>query len=121
MRKGDIYYLDLDNITSGYLQAGKRPVVIVQNNKGNEHSPTTIVCPLTTQKKKPMPTHVFIGREGGLTQNSTVTCEQIFTVNKSELLTYVGTITNPLTLHRLDIGLLISLGLSEGVYYGKGN
>jgi mRNA-degrading endonuclease toxin of MazEF toxin-antitoxin module len=121
MRKGDIYYIDLDNRTSGYLQAGKRPVVIVQNNKGNEYSPTTIVCPLTTQKKKPMPTHVFIGREGGLTQNSTVTCEQIFTVNKSELLTYVGTITNPLTLHRLDIGLLISLGLSEGVYYGKGN
>ena len=115
MKRGDIYILDiLEPI--GFIQAGKRPVVIIQNDKGNLFAPTTIVCSITSAKKKPMPTHVEIFKSGGLDKNSTILCEQIFTVDKANLTKYVGTITNPNILHRLNQCVKVSLGLEGGIY-----
>ena len=64
-RRGQIYYANLDPIV-GHEQAGRRPVLIVQNNTGNLFSPTTIVAALTTAlPPKPYPTEVRItGRTG---------------------------------------------------------
>lgn len=112
MIRGDIYMIDLSS-QPGSVQKGLRPVVIVQNNIGNHFSPTTIVCCITSKKrnKSYLPTHCFIGTNGGLIRNSTVLCEQIFTVNKSDLKFYIGTITNQGILSRLDKCVGMSLGL----------
>ena len=43
IRKGNIYYANLDPVI-GSEQDGKRPVVVVQNNVANKHSPTIIIA-----------------------------------------------------------------------------
>ena len=115
MKRGDIY-LTFER-GEGSVQTGLRPVIVVQNNIGNHFSPTTIVCSITTAKKPPIPTHLFIGKSGGLSKNSTVLCEQIKTIDKKSLITYVGSITDKDTLKELDKRILISLGLIKGVDY----
>ena len=83
MKRGDIYRADLDPVI-GSEQGGIRPVVIVQNDKGNRHSPTVIVAAITTSRKKPaLPLHVPITPgESGLSQPSVVLCEQLRTLEK---------------------------------------
>ena len=112
MKRGEIYILEtLDN--KGNIQAGKRPVIVVQNDVGNAHSLTTIVCCITSKTKKGLPMHLEIGKVGGLKLDSTILCEQILTVNKCDLRQYVGAVTNTDTLKRLDRCLSLSLGISK--------
>ena len=59
MRRGEIYHADL-NPVFGSEQGGYRPVLIIQNNRGNQHSPTVIVAAITSQPKTKLPTHVPI-------------------------------------------------------------
>lgn len=74
LRRGDIYYADLGGFEQsvGSEQTGKRPVLIIQNDKGNIHSPTTIVAILTTKIKRHLPTHVVIRDFVGLSRTSAV-------------------------------------------------
>ena len=51
IKRGEIYYANLCPIV-GSEQGGIRPVVILQNNKGNLHSRTTIVAAITSKKQK---------------------------------------------------------------------
>lgn len=111
MKRGDIYFMFEQG--RGSVQTGYRPVIIVQNDIGNQNSPTTIVCSITAAKKKNLPTHVNIGRSGGLYHNSTILCEQIQTVSKYDLKTYVGCITDPHILRKLEHSILISLGIKD--------
>jgi mRNA interferase MazF len=114
MKRGDIYFIK--EIGQGSVQAGEHPVIIVQNDVGNRHSPTTIVCSITSKEKPPLPTHIYIGNNGNLRKPSTILCEQIKTINKDDLEDYVGSITNQDTLKKLDKGILISLGLIKDFY-----
>ena len=108
IRRGEIYYIDLSP-SQGSEQGGLRPCVIVQNNRGNEHSPTTIVVPLTTKSKKLLPTHKVV-REG--TKNSIALCEQVRTVDKSRISGRAISKCSPHTMEQIDLALKISLGLS---------
>ena len=58
IKKGDIYYAMLDPVI-GSEQDGKRPVVVIQNNLANKHSPTVIVAPITTVIKKDLFTYTY--------------------------------------------------------------
>lgn len=78
--RGQVYMCDLGE-TKGNVQGGTRPVVIVQNNYGNEYSPTLIVAPITSKPKNTQPTHLTIE----LHTKSTILTEQIMTVPKSSL------------------------------------
>jgi mRNA-degrading endonuclease toxin of MazEF toxin-antitoxin module len=109
MKRGDIYFLNEQG--SGSVQTGKRPVIVVQNDIGNTYSPTTIVCSITSAKKPKIPTHLFIGKQGGLIKPSTILCEQIKTVDKTALEDYIGSITDQRTLQKLNTRILISLGV----------
>lgn len=121
MKRGDIYLCDLGQAT-GHVQSGFRPVIVVQNDKGNQFSPTTIICGITSSPKKAnQPTHCFISTNGGLPKPSTVLCEQIFTINKNDLKHYLGTVSNPYTLRKLDTCIQISLGLIEESNYEQRN
>ena len=92
-RRNEIYLANLP-ATSTSVQYGKRPVFIVQNNTGNTYSPTTIVVPMTSRIKPPMPTHVVLTSENGLNQSSTLLCEQIMTVATELLVKKLGEITD---------------------------
>ena len=80
VKRGELYFADLGT-GIGSEQWGERPVLIVQNDKGNLYSPTTIVLPLTTQvhKSKGLPVHVILDKMEGLDQTSAVMAEQIVT------------------------------------------
>lgn len=112
MKRGEIYILETKD-DKGNIQAGKRPVIIVQNDKGNTHSKTTIVCCITSKTKKGLPMHLELGKVGGLKLDSTILCEQILTVNKSDLRQYIGTVTKTDTLKRLNDCLSLSLGITN--------
>ena len=93
IKRGDLYYAALDETYVGSEQTGVRPVVILQNNIGNEHSPTVIIAPITSKvnSKSIIPTHVYIkGYKDRLKQNSLVLTEQIRAIDKSRLKYYIG-------------------------------
>jgi len=90
IKKGDIYYAMLDPVI-GSEQDGKRPVVVVQNNLANKHSPTVIVAPITTVIKKTyLPTHIVIYKNNFLKKDSTILVEQVRVIDKSRIITYLG-------------------------------
>lgn len=110
MKRGDIYRADLDPVI-GSEQGGVRPVLIIQNDTGNLHSPTVIVAAITGRKKKPnMPVHVLIAaEESGLPADSVVLTEQVRTLEKSRLSRYLGHLTDG-AMARIDQALSRSLG-----------
>jgi len=108
VKRGELYYAHLP-INVGSEQSGKRPVVIIQNDKGNEYSPTTIVAMITSQLKKHIPTHVQITNKA-LPYNSIILAEQVRTIDKSRLDHYIGEMTKS-EIQKLDKALMISLSL----------
>ena len=89
--RGDMYYADLGQ-GIGSEQEGYRPVVIIQNNVGNRHSPTVIIASITSKKdaKPKLPTHYYIHAENGLELPSIVLLEQLRTVDKRRLGDFIG-------------------------------
>jgi mRNA interferase MazF len=111
VNRGDVYYANLSP-SQGCEQGGSRPVVIVQNNLGNKHAPTTIIVPLTSRlTKKSLPTHIEVGTSCGLLCESVALCEQIRTIDKSRLTTKLGLVDGA-TMDNIDKALKISLGLA---------
>ena len=83
--RGDVYNVCLEPII-GSEQGKMRPCIIVQNNIGNQHSPTLIIIPVTTSTTKPnIPTHVHLPACKGLQYNSIAIAEQIRCVDKSRV------------------------------------
>ncbi|MCM1254480.1 MAG: type II toxin-antitoxin system PemK/MazF family toxin [Clostridium sp.] len=111
IRRGDIYYADLNRAeeTRGSEQRGKRPVLVIQNDIGNQYAPTTIVAVLTSRKKKYLPTHVLLPDFAGLKGNSTVCLEQIKTIDKSRLEEYRGNV-GAQTMKEVEKAIAVSLG-----------
>lgn len=91
IRRGEIYRADLNPVV-GSEQGGHRPVLIIQNNLGNQHSPTIIVAAITSKPKTKLPTHVAIGGLKGLEKDSVVLLEQLRTIDKQRLDDYIGTL-----------------------------
>ena len=111
IRRGDIYYADLDPVV-GSEQGEYRPVLIVQNNKGNKYSPTVIITPITSKLfKNPLPTHAFVPKDCGLYKNSLALAEQIRAIDRSRLVEYIG-FADKSVMSRVDRALLVSIGLS---------
>lgn len=89
IKRGEVYYADLSPVV-GSEQGGIRPVLILQNNKGNCYSSTTIIAAVTSGEKKAyLPTHIAI-KISGLRRKSIVMLEQVRTIDKSRLLGYIG-------------------------------
>lgn len=97
----------------GSEQGGKRPVVVLQNNIGNRHSPTLIVATATTrtEKKKKQPTHVLVDSNPAFEEPSMILLEQIFTIDKSRIERFMGYASKAEML-RIDMALLVSLALN---------
>ena len=100
-------------------QGGTGPSLILQNDIGNRHSPTTIVAAITGRKTKAaLPTHVAI-MTSGLKTESTVLLEQIRTIDKARLGEYIGRLDSK-TLAAVDRAIVVSLGIKylEGLLNG---
>ena len=114
IRRGDIYYADLRPVV-GSEQGGIRPVLIIQNDVGNRHSPTVICAAITSQMNKAkLPTHIHVdGNDSGLTRNSIVLLEQIRTIDKKRLKERMGRLDDT-SMAEIDTALSISFGLPHG-------
>ena len=111
VKRGEIYYADLSPVV-GSEQGGIRPVLIVQNDVGNRHSPTVIAAAITSQcEKAKLPTHISLpAKNCGLQKNSIVLLEQIRTIDKRRLKDRMGALDPP-SMTRVDNALQISFGL----------
>ena len=102
--RGDMYYADLGQ-GIGSEQEGYRPVVIIQNNVGNKHSPTVIIASITSKKdaKPKLPTHYYIDAENGLELPSIVLLGD-----------FIGHLSEK-HIHGINHALAVSIGLIESV------
>ena len=109
--RGEIYYADLSPVV-GSEQGGVRPVLVLQNNIGNKHSPTVVVAAITSRFGKPkLPTHVRVGSEH-LEKDSIVLLEQIRTIDKRRIAEYIGEAT-AVEMELIENALLVSVGMDR--------
>lgn len=112
VRRGDVYFARLESGV-GSEQKGDRPVVVIQNDIGNLHSPTTIVAMITSKKKNGLPTQVRLeGNQIGLLNKSTVLLEQIRTLDKTRFVRLIGHLDDEL-MEKIDQAMACSLGLNK--------
>ncbi|HJA65773.1 MAG TPA: type II toxin-antitoxin system PemK/MazF family toxin [Candidatus Mediterraneibacter cottocaccae] len=111
IRRGDIYYANLSPVV-GSEQGGVRPVLIIQNDVGNRHSPTVICAAVTSKMNKAkLPTHIEIStKDYNIVKNSVILLEQIRTIDKQRLREFVCHIDARM-MRKVDEALRISLEL----------
>ena len=111
VQRGDIYYADLRPVV-GSEQGGIRPVLIIQNDVGNKHSPTVICAAITSQiHKAKLPTHVELdSRYCDIAKDSVILLEQVRTIDKQRLKEKVCHLDNQI-ISRVNEALRISLEL----------
>lgn len=111
IKRGDIFYADLRPVV-GSEQGGVRPVLILQNDIGNRHSPTVICAAVTSKlKKAKLPTHVEINsKDYAIEKDSVILLEQVRTIDKARLRDKVCHIDEGM-LSKVERALKISLDL----------
>ena len=111
IRRGDVYYADLRPVI-GSEQGGIRPVLIIQNDVGNRHSPTVICAAITSRMNKAkLPTHVELNRGScDMIRDSVILLEQVRTIDKQRLKEKICHIDGEL-LQKVNEALKISLEL----------
>lgn len=111
VKRGDIFYADLSPVV-GSEQGGMRPVLIVQNDTGNKHSPTVIAAAITSQTGKArLPTHIELNAQSlGLSRDSVILLEQVRTIDKSRLRERMGKLDDT-TMTKVDNAIAVSFGL----------
>ena len=111
MKRGDIYYADLRPVV-GSEQGGVRPVLIIQNDVGNKHSPTVICAAITSKMNKTnLPTHIELNAGNyDIVKDSVILLEQIRTLDKKRLREHMGRVDDEV-MHRVDSAIAVSFGL----------
>ncbi|MBD5112328.1 MAG: type II toxin-antitoxin system PemK/MazF family toxin [Ruminococcaceae bacterium] len=111
VKRGEIYYADLSPVV-GSEQGGIRPVLIVQNDVGNKHSPTVIAAAITSKKEKSqLPTHISVSASScGLAKDSVVLLEQVRTLDKRRLKERMGELDSG-SMQQVNDALSVSFGL----------
>lgn len=111
MKRGDVYYADLRPVV-GSEQGGIRPVLIIQNDVGNKHSPTVICAAITSKMNKAkLPTHIELcAKENEMERDSVVLLEQLRTIDKKRLKERICHLEGDI-MKRVNVALMISLEL----------
>ncbi len=111
IKRGDVFYADLRPVI-GSEQGGIRPVLIIQNDTGNRHSPTVICAAITSKMNKAkLPTHVELdATKYALVKDSVILLEQLRTIDKLRLKDKICHLDNDI-LEKVDTALYISLEL----------
>ncbi len=113
VKRGDIFYADLSPVV-GSEQGGVRPVLIVQNDTGNRHSPTVIAAAITSQLgKSRLPTHIPLSAEScSLPKDSIILLEQVRTLDKRRLKEHMGRLSEA-QMQQVDGAIAVSFGLEQ--------
>lgn len=111
IKRGDIFYADLSPII-GSEQDGIRPVLVIQNDIGNKHSPTVITVPISSAIKNRLPVHVPLFGTEILPKNSMILTEQIRTLDRRRLKKYLGTLDTKI-MDQVNEALKISMGVND--------
>ena len=113
VKRGEIYYADLSPVV-GSEQGGVRPVLIIQNDTGNRHSPTVIAAAITSQTgKAKLPTHIELAAACcGLPKDSVILLEQIRTLDKRRLRECMGRVDGAV-MEKVDTAIAVSFGLGR--------
>ena len=111
IRRGDIYYADLRPVV-GSEQGGIRPVLVIQNDTGNRHSPTVICAAITSKMNKAkLPTHVELdSRRCDIVKDSVILLEQVRTIDKKRLKDKICQLDSEM-MERVNYALEVSLDL----------
>lgn len=110
IRRGDLFYADLNPVV-GSEQGGIRPVLVIQNDVGNHFSPTVVAAVITSRKaKNSLPTHILLENVPGLVPTSLLLLEQLRTIDRKRLHSYIGRISKEKMLE-VDAALAISIGI----------
>lgn len=110
--RGQVVWVELEG-QGGSVQKGRRPYVVISNNKANTFSPVILGVPITSSNtKKKLPTHVSVTpeQENGLKRESLVTVEQIFPISKNSILSVVGQVSECVMI-QVNEALKVSLAL----------
>jgi mRNA interferase MazF len=112
MKRGDVFYADLRPVI-GSEQGGIRPVLIIQNDIGNKHSPTVICAAITSKMNKAkLPTHIELScNEYEMDKDSVILLEQLRTIDKKRLKDKICHLDEKI-MKRVNKALLISLELN---------
>ena len=112
IKRGDIFYADLRPVV-GSEQGGVRPVLIVQNDTGNRHSPTVIIAAITSRMKHKLPTHVEIdSKRYDMIKDSVILLEQLRTIDKARLKDKVCHLDNEI-ISKVNEALITSLEIQN--------
>ena len=116
VKRGDIYYADLSPVV-GSEQGGVRPVLIIQNDTGNRHSPTVIAAAITSQTGKArLPTHISVSPLScGLPKESVILLEQVRTLDKRRLREKMGRLDDGV-MRKVDNAIAVSFGLQPDTF-----
>ena len=118
-KRGDMFYADLSPYI-GAEQGGRRPGIVIQNDTGNQHSPTGIIAAVTSKTMKArLPVHVRLPCEIGLEKDSVALLEQLRTIDKSRLESYIGRLDEA-TMSRIARALGISVGIDRKIDWSNG-
>ena len=111
---GQIWMADLPmHSPNSSVQAGRRPVVIVSNSKCNKNSPVISIVPCSSRlRKNPLPTHVTLKDIPGLPRESLVLCEQIISLDKTCLISYMGTIESQIIKEKILKAMQVQLAMT---------
>lgn len=111
LHRGEIWLVELGNGIGSEQNGRQRPVLVVQNDIGNFHSPTVTIIPLTSQLKKCLPTHVTLQKTNCLLYTSTALIEQIATISKERFIKFIGVIDKS-EMFAVENALLIQIGIT---------
>ena len=117
IKRGDIYFADLRPVV-GSEQGGVRPVLIIQNDMGNRHSPTVICAAITSKMNKAkLPTHIALEmNKYNIIKDSVILLEQIRTIDKSRLREKVCHLDDEI-LEKINHALCVSLALENNAAF----
>lgn len=114
IQRGAICYVDL-GFGEGSEIGKLRPCVVVQNDIGNLHSPTTIVLPITHRYKNTnQPTQVVLDRDmfnGNRVTTGVIMGEQIRTINKTRIKSYTSERLLPQAMKKIEQAIKVSVGI----------
>ena len=112
IKRGEIYLANLDPVVGSEISK-TRPVMVISNDINNEYSSTVTILPITSQKlEKAYPFEVWLPkRSGNLPKNSKIKADQIRTLDKSRLVSCMGTLTTS-QINETEVALKVHLSLT---------
>ncbi|MBQ8167628.1 MAG: type II toxin-antitoxin system PemK/MazF family toxin [Lachnospiraceae bacterium] len=122
IKRGDIVMADMQEVSCGSIQKYRRPYLIISNNKANMYSPvvTAVALSSKTWKKAYLPVHCIIRKDCIKTikedfgvRDSVALCEQIVSIDKSQIEEVVARVTNRNTMKYLNRCIRNQVGLNN--------